>query len=93
MGLEDYLENFANHQGVIKQEGKAGKNDDLSVKEMIEELYWKEKKYVRQYLWDDFIGSNDFIFDLNKTHHLKLAKSETASTAMTDVLSIQARHV
>lgn len=34
---------------------------------MIDELYWKEKKYVKM-LREDFIGSNDFIFDLSKTH-------------------------
>jgi len=69
MGIEDYLEGFAKDQSVIRYEKKNVPNqDDLSIKEIIDDLYWKEKKYVKQYLWDDYIGSNDFIFDLNKTH-------------------------
>lgn len=51
MGIEDYLENFAKESQVIKYEKKNPQNnDDLSIKEMIDELYWKEKKYVKQYL-------------------------------------------
>ena len=78
MGIEDYLENFAKEQTVVKYE-KKGKDlkDDLSIKEMIDELYWKEKKYIKQHLRDDFIGANDFIFNLSKTHHLKLSNQDT----------------
>lgn len=56
--------------------------DAMSVKEMIDELYWKEKKYVK-YLRDDYVGQNDFIFNLNKTHQLKLSKIES-TTATSD---------
>ncbi len=49
------------------------------MKAMVDELYWKEKKYVRQYMPEDYLGKNDFIFDLKKTHKLKLAKGEEKS--------------
>jgi len=51
MGIEDYLEGFAKDQSVIRYEKKNVPNqDDLSIKEIIDDLYWKEKKYVKQYL-------------------------------------------
>ena len=35
---------------------------------MIDELYNKEKKYVKQYMREDYIEKNNFIFDLQKSH-------------------------
>eukprot|EP00347_Sterkiella_histriomuscorum_P010993 403374156 len=44
------------------------------LKNMINELYQKEKKYVRQYLREDYIEKNNFIFELNKSHKLHTNK-------------------
>ena len=41
---------------------------------MIDELYLKEKKYVKQYLREDYIEKNNFIFDLQKSHKLHTSK-------------------
>ena len=34
------------------------------LKHMIDELYTKEKKYVKHYVREDYIEQNNFIFDL-----------------------------
>ncbi len=34
------------------------------LKHMIDDLYQKEKKYVKQYLREDFIENNNVIFEL-----------------------------
>ena len=44
---------------------------------MINELYAKEKKYVKQYFREDYLGKNDFIFDLGKSHTVNMAKKVT----------------
>ncbi|CDW76398.1 UNKNOWN [Stylonychia lemnae] len=44
------------------------------LKNMIDELYQKEKKYVKQYLREDYIEKNNFIFELNKSHQLHTTK-------------------
>ncbi len=41
---------------------------------MIDDLYHKEKKYVKQYLREDYIEKNNFIFNLNKSHALDTTK-------------------
>ena len=41
---------------------------------MIDDLYQKEKKYVRQYLREDFIENNNVIFELQKAHALDTTK-------------------
>lgn len=41
---------------------------------MIDELYLKEKKYVKHYLREDFIEQNNFIFELQKSHTLHTTK-------------------
>ena len=41
------------------------------LKHMIDDLYQKEKKYVKHYLREDFIEKNNFIFDLQKSHALQ----------------------
>ncbi len=41
---------------------------------MIDELYHKEKKYVKHYVREDFIEKNNFIFELNKSHALTTNK-------------------
>lgn len=40
---------------------------------MIDELYTKEKKYVKHYVREDFLEQNNFIFDLQKCHSLDRA--------------------
>lgn len=44
------------------------------LKHMIDDLYNKEKKYVKQYLREDYIEKNNFIFDLQKSHALHTLK-------------------
>ena len=44
------------------------------LKHMIDDLYQKEKKYVKQYLREDYIEQNNFIFDLQKSHALHTMK-------------------
>jgi hypothetical protein len=41
---------------------------------MIDDLYKKEKKYVRQYLREDYIEKNSMMFDLQKAHALDTTK-------------------
>lgn len=50
-------------------------NTQQSVKAIIEQMCNKENKYVRQYEKEDFLARNDFIFDLRKTHKLKLDRN------------------
>lgn len=45
------------------------------LKNMIDELYSKEKKYVKQYMREDFIEKNNFIFNLEKSHQLSTNKA------------------
>jgi len=45
------------------------------LKHMIDDLYQKEKKYVRQYLREDFIENNNVIFELSKAHALDTTKA------------------
>jgi hypothetical protein len=40
---------------VIKRENMMQPTEKMTVKEMVDELYWKEKKYVK-YLRDDYVG-------------------------------------
>jgi len=47
-----------------------------TVRGLIDQMYQKEKKYTKQYFKEDYIQKNDFIFNLNKTHQLRLAKSK-----------------
>ena len=46
-----------------------------SVRSVIEEICNKDNKYVKQYEKEDYIAKNDFIFNLKKTHKLKLDKN------------------
>ena len=41
------------------------------LKKIIDELYEKEKRYVRQYIREDYIEKNNCIFDLQKLHQTK----------------------
>ena len=50
-------------------------NPQQSVKGLIEQMWTKENKYVKQYVKEDFIARNDFIFDLRKAHKLKIDKN------------------
>jgi hypothetical protein len=45
------------------------------LKHMIDDLYQKEKKYVKQYLREDFIENNNVIFELQKSHQLDTCKA------------------
>lgn len=47
MDVEDYLSNIGQVQNIVKEEWNTSGTENLSVKEMIDELYWKEKKYVK----------------------------------------------
>ena len=40
------------------------------LKTMIDELYQKEKKYIKQYMREDYIEQNNMIFELSKSHGL-----------------------
>jgi hypothetical protein len=40
------------------------------IKNVIDELYDKEKRYVKQYIRDDFIEPNSCIFELDRSHKL-----------------------
>lgn len=52
------------------------KGTQSTVRGLIDQMYKKEKKYTKQYFKEDFIQKNDFIFNLDKTHQLRLAKSK-----------------
>ena len=41
---------------------------------MIDDLYKKEKKYVKQYLREYYIENNSMMFDLSKSHPLDTTK-------------------
>ena len=45
------------------------------LKHMIDDLYKKEKKYVKQYLREDYIENNSMMFDLSKSHPLDTTKA------------------
>jgi hypothetical protein len=45
------------------------------LKHMIDDLYKKEKKYVKQYLREDYIEKNSMMFDLQKSHALQTTKA------------------
>jgi len=51
--------------------------DHQSVKSIIEKIVSKDNNYVRQYEKEDYLTSNDFIFNLNKTHKLELSQITT----------------
>jgi hypothetical protein len=40
------------------------------IKNVIDELYDKEKKYVRQYIREDYVEPNSCIFELDRSHQL-----------------------
>lgn len=44
------------------------------LKHMIDDLYKREKKYVKQYLREDYIENNSMMFDLSKSHPLDTTK-------------------
>ena len=54
-----------------------------SVRGLIDQMYQREKKYIKQYYKEDYIQHNDFIFNLGKTHQLKLAKTRENSAEQT----------
>lgn len=58
------------------------KVDQTTVRGLIDKMYQKEKKYIKQYFKEDFIQQNDFIFNLNKTHQLRLAKSKNSVASL-----------
>ena len=65
-GIEQHLER-------VRQQTK-GLPPMQTIGGMINELYAKEKKYVKQYFREDYLGKNDFIFDLGKSHSVNMAK-------------------
>lgn len=62
-----------------------------SVRGLIDQMYQREKKYIKQYFKEDYIQHNDFIFNLGKTHQLKLAKTRESSADQTTKPSILMR--
>ncbi|CAI2381054.1 unnamed protein product [Moneuplotes crassus] len=58
------------------------KVDQTTVRGLIDKMYQKEKKYIKQYYKEDFIQQNDFIFNLNKTHQLRLAKGKNSVASL-----------
>jgi hypothetical protein len=59
-----------------------------SVRGLIDQMYQREKKYIKQYFKEDYIQHNDFIFNLGKTHQLKLAKTRDSSAEQSSKPSI-----
>ena len=58
------------------QQGGGGNGlTSQKLKHMIDDLYQKEKKYVKQYLREDFIENNNVIFELQKVHQLDTCKA------------------
>jgi len=53
-----------------------------TVRGLIDQMFQKEK-YIKQYFKEDYIQQNDFIFNLNKTHQLRLAKSKNIENSYT----------
>jgi len=62
------------------------------LKNMIDQLYVKEKKYVRQYYREDFIEQNNFIFNIGRAHTLgtnkQMKESHSAERAPVADISI-----
>jgi hypothetical protein len=50
-------------------------NPKENVKTVIEKMCVKDNKYTRKYDKEDFLAANDFIFNLNKTHKLKIDRN------------------
>lgn len=61
-----------------------------TVRGLIDKMYQREKKYIKQYYKEDYIQKNDFIFNLDKTHQLKLSKSrEDSQNNMTGTYALK----
>lgn len=52
-----------------------------TVRGLIDQMYQREKKYIKQYFKEDYIQQNDFIFNLDKTHKLRLAKTKEENSS------------
>lgn len=84
VAMQRDIQNIANMSG--KEEGRVrdpSKDVQLptnknTVRSMIDSMCQKEKKYVRQYMKEDFVNKNDFIFEINKCHNLKRNKKPPA---------------
>jgi hypothetical protein len=59
--------------------GNILKGNKNTVRGLIDQMYQREKKYIKQYYKEDYIQNNDFIFNLNRTHQLRLAKNKHES--------------
>lgn len=59
----------------VVNNGNILKGNKNTVRGLIDQMYQREKKYIKQYYKEDYIQNNDFIFNLNKTHQLRLAKT------------------
>ena len=51
------------------------------LKKIIDELYEKEKRYVKQYIREDYIEKNNCIFDLQKLHKTKAPLHERSENS------------
>jgi len=63
---------------IFKETGYISANSSIlakkpvKTKEIIDEIYRKEKKYVKQYVREDFIANYSNIFDLNKAQNVNM---------------------
>lgn len=62
------------------QGSRFGKNNNLlplnntsKIKQVIDDIYQKEKKYVKQYIREDYLQPQNPIFNLGKYHNIKTA--------------------
>ena len=60
----------------VTNPGNVLQGNKNTVRGLIDQMYQREKKYIKQYFKEDYIQQNDFIFNLGKTHKLKLAKNK-----------------
>jgi len=75
--LDDLVESLANSLGGNKATGKSTESSLLTlmivslVGYLIDEIYSKERKYVKNYDKDNFLNSKSPIFELQKYANLK----------------------
>lgn len=70
--LNSSLPPIAKEGGYISANSSILNKQKLKTKEIIDEIYRKEKKYVKQYVREDFIANYSNIFDLQKAKNVNL---------------------
>ncbi len=72
---QSFLESLSEQERVeLSKRLVAPANAGTKLKHMIDDLYQREKKYVKQYLREDYIEKNNVIFELDKSHALDTTK-------------------